>query len=75
MWADVTADLLTGAEFLQLLLVGIADQHKLLHLVAHVCLLSQRLVHLLLQMANAVLAVTNPTDGFIHFSGPERRTQ
>lgn len=51
----MTADLFTGAESLQLLLVGVADQHELLHLAGQVSLLSLRLVHLLLQVANAVL--------------------
>lgn len=51
----VTADLFTAAESLQLLLVGVADQHELLHLAGQVSLLGLRLVHLFPQMANAVL--------------------
>lgn len=68
------ADLLAGSQFLQLLLIGIADQNKLLHLVAQVCLLSHRLFHLLLQMPNAVLAPTSQRDPFSRFGGPECRT-
>lgn len=64
----MTADLFTGAESLQLLLVGVADQHQLLHLAGQVSLLSLRLVHLFSQVANAVLRETSETDSFQRFT-------